>query len=115
MTEPHRLTLTAAAEVTPLGAFAILAITAGEGNGWRFSAEVLQASLPLWDGLETFVDHGRWLGQRSVRDLGGLCHAPAWDDARQGITLQLRPAGPSGPLFKPLPSLPELPAFDEGL
>jgi len=102
MTDQHRLTLTAAADVTPLGAFAILAITAGEGNGWRFSPEVLQASLPLWDGLETFVDHGRWLGQRSVRDLGGLCHAPAWDAARQGITLQLRPAGPSGPLVAAL-------------
>lgn len=29
------------------GGFEILAISAGEGNGWQFSAAVLQASLPL--------------------------------------------------------------------
>lgn len=100
----HRLTLTAAAaEVTPPGVFTILAITAGEGNGWRFSAEVLQASLPLWAQVETFVDHGGLRDRtRSVRDLGGVCGAPAWDAARQGITLELRPAGPSGPLVAAL-------------
>ena len=37
--------------------YAILAITSGEGNGWQFSADVLQVSLPLWEGVQCFVDH----------------------------------------------------------
>ena len=32
----------------------IVAITAGNGNGWQFSAEVLRESLALWDGAEWF-------------------------------------------------------------
>ena len=51
------------------GEFEILAITAGDGNGWKFSAETLQKSLPLWDGAQTFIDH-HWFGH-SVHDLAG--------------------------------------------
>ena len=46
-----RLRLAASGEVTTGGAFEILAITAGEGNGWKFPA-----SLALWDGVETYVE-----------------------------------------------------------
>lgn len=35
----------------------ILAITAGVGNGWHFSAASLRNSLPHWEGVHTFVDH----------------------------------------------------------
>ncbi|MCC7361225.1 MAG: hypothetical protein IT317_17195 [Anaerolineales bacterium] len=103
-TEAQRVRLAlAAAEAAPEGGFAILAITAGEANGWRFAPEVLRASLPLWECVETFVDHGALATSgRSVRDLGGVCSDPAWDEARQGITLALRPAGPSGPLVAAL-------------
>ena len=102
-TEAQRVRLALAAEAAPEGGFVILAITAGEGNGWHFAPEVLRASLPLWERVETFVDHGRVSAAgRSVRDLGGLCSNPAWDAARQGITLALRPAGPSGPLVAAL-------------
>lgn len=97
MTERQRLRLGAGELAISGGEFLILAISAGEGNGWHFGAGVLQTSLPLWDGAACFVDHGT--GQRSVRDLAGLCHSPAWDETRQGICLRLRPAGPGGNLL----------------
>lgn len=88
---------------TPLAegeAFQILAITAGEGNGWFFSADVLRASLPLWEGVETFIDHAA--GSRSVRDLAGVCAAPVYDEAQQGVRLTLTPQGPSARLLEDL-------------
>lgn len=83
--------------VNEQGEFEILAITAGEGNGWIFPAEVLKASIPLWEGIHTFIDH-HWFGQ-SVHDLAGLCHSPEWDEASQGIKLRLRPFGPAAPII----------------
>ncbi|MCC6147301.1 MAG: hypothetical protein IT308_07000 [Anaerolineaceae bacterium] len=77
--------------------FEILAITAGEGNGWKFSADSLQQSLPLWDGAECFIDHSFW--GHSIKDLAGVCHSPQWDAAAQGVKLTLRPVGPSAPLL----------------
>jgi hypothetical protein len=99
-----RLCLEATSTVNARGDFIILAITAGRGNGWDFPAAVLRASLPLWEGVQTFVDHGppEAGARRSLRDLGGVCQAPAWDETRQGITLQLRTLGPSGPLVRAL-------------
>jgi hypothetical protein len=84
------------------GGFDILAISAGEGNGWRFGEAALRESLALWEGVETFVDHGGGLAGRSLRDLGGVCSAPAWDAAHNGIRLRLRTLGPSGPLVQTL-------------
>ncbi len=85
------------------GEFEILAITAGEGNGWKFGEAALQASLPLWDGAETFVDHGGWLSPgRSVRDLGGICTRPAWDAEQRGVKVTLKTVGPSGSLVEAL-------------
>lgn len=86
------------------GRFEVIAITAGDGNGWRFDAECLQASLPLWDGVECFVDHahGDQLAAgsagRSVRDLAGMFHRPRWDAASGGILLELETFGPAGAL-----------------
>lgn len=85
------------------GKFEVLAISAGTGNGWEFSAAVLQESLDLWDGVEVFVDHQyTWLGQRSVRDLAGVAHRPEWDAERQGVKLTLNASGPSGALLAEL-------------
>ncbi|HCS38717.1 MAG TPA: hypothetical protein DIW44_03925 [Anaerolineaceae bacterium] len=78
----------------------IAAITAGSGNGWQFSAEVLRASLALWDGVECFVDHA-W-PPRSVRDLAGVCAQPRWDDALQGIRVKVTPCGPSASVLESL-------------
>ncbi len=83
--------------------FDILAITAGKGNGWEFSAACLQASLPLWQGAECFIDHNRQ--SPSIRDLAGVCHAPAWDEVSQGIRLSLKPCGPGAALLNELGAL----------
>lgn len=85
-----------------LGDFEILAISAGEGNGWRFSAEVLRQSLPLWDGRECYLDHHPH--ERSLRDLAGVVYDPRWDEARQGIRLRLKPLGPAAELLRSLGS-----------
>lgn len=100
----QRARLSASAEALPEGGeFEVLAITAGEGNGWQFSPDALRASLPLWDGVETFVDHGADAGSaRSLRDLAGMCHAPRFDESRQGIVLRLKAGGPSGGMLREL-------------
>ncbi len=75
----------------------MLCITAGEGNGWAFSEEVLQASLPLWEGVHCFIDHA-WTS-RSVRDLAGQVTNPRWDDTIGGIRADLQAFGPAGELL----------------
>ena len=86
-----------------VGRFEILGMTAGVGNGWNFGAEVLKESVPLWDRVESFVDHGSFFESgRSLRDLGGVCFDPVWSEADQGIKLSLRTVGPSGPLLDAL-------------
>jgi len=82
-----------ATSVNEQGEFEILAITAGEGNGWKFSAAALNGSVSLWDGVHTFIDH-HWFGS-SVHDLAGVCHSPEWDEKAQGIKLHLKPFGPA--------------------
>jgi hypothetical protein len=104
----HRTTLTASAEVAPGGEFEILAITAGEGNGWTFGEDVLQASLPLWEGVECFVDHNGIAGLpptpggRSVRDLGGMLSQVSWNPEKKGIQVRLKTVGPSGSIISHL-------------
>jgi hypothetical protein len=88
------------AGAAPAGKFDILAITAGVGNGWVFSPEVLRESLALWDRVECFVDHD--LSARSVRDLAGVLIDPVWDDVAQGVRAQLKALGPSGGLLEQL-------------
>ncbi len=78
------------------GSFEVTAITAGVGNGWNFSADVLRASLPLWDQAQCFIDHTAVDNPdgHSVRDLAGVMTNPRWDDGRQGIVCTLQPMGP---------------------
>ena len=75
----------------------ILAISAGNGNGWEFPADVLRGSLALWDGVECFIDHA-W-ESRSLRDLAGVCHHPRWSEESRGVRLSLRPFGPASELL----------------
>lgn len=101
----QRLRLEISGAVTASGEFEITPITAGEaiGHNVRFSAGVLRDSLPLWDGVECFIDHTPLAGQsHSVRDLGGLLYAPTFDDVLGGIKTKLRTTGPSGPLLDAL-------------
>ena len=78
--------------------FEIIAISAGNGNGWEFPATVLQESLTLWDGVESYIDH-TW-GTHSVRDLAGRCSDPRWDDAVKAVKLTLSPFGPAAALLR---------------
>jgi len=95
--EPISIKLQSTAQVQSSGQFEIMAITAGDGNGWTFTPEVLQASLALWDSAECFIDHDLW--SRSIRDLAGICYNPQWDFQAQGVKLQLKPLGPAAPLL----------------
>lgn len=91
----------ASAQLTPQGEFEIHAMPAGAANGWTFGEQPLKESVKLWDGVECFVDHaGFYEDHRSVRDLGGMCHSPEWDEAAKGVKLKLRTVGPSGPLVE---------------
>lgn len=97
--QQQRITLESAS-VTPKGEFEILAITAGEGNGWQFSSDVLQKSVSLWDGAKTFIDH-HWF-DHSVHDLAGVCNSPRWDEESRGIKLTLKPIGPGAQVLREL-------------
>jgi hypothetical protein len=90
----HQVRLTAAGQATEPGKFEILCITAGKGNGWEFPAEVLKASLSLWEGVHCFIDHA-WTS-RSVRDLAGQVVEPHWDPLTKGVRAVLKAFGPGG-------------------
>lgn len=92
--------LQAEGEAQAGGKFEVVAITAGEGNGWIWPEEVLRESLSLWEGVECFVDHA-W-NARSVRDLAGVFEGATWDDERRGVRLFLHPSGPSAALLTAL-------------
>jgi hypothetical protein len=101
----QRLQFAAQVDSTAAQGFEILAITAGEGNGWQFPAHVLRASLALWESVETFIDHGgceNKMALRSVRDLAGICQNPQWDESHQGIRLRLKPLGPAEGILRSL-------------
>ena len=101
--KPMRQRFAASGTAHPTGTFEILAITAGIGNGWNFPAATLQDSIPLWNGVECFLDHDFMIsGGRSVRDLAGMLFAPAWDDARAGIVATLKAVGPAGQVLTEL-------------
>jgi hypothetical protein len=82
--------------------FEIVCMTAGTGNGWEFSADVLRAAVPLFDGVQCFVDHLPMDSQdgHSVRDVAGLLSNPSFDEGLQGVVCKLTPFGPSAELLK---------------
>ncbi len=84
------------------GGFEILCITAGIGNGWEFSPEVLRAAVPLFDGVQCFIDHLPMdsADGHSVRDAAGMITEPVFDETVQGIRAHLIPFGPSADLLR---------------
>jgi hypothetical protein len=100
--EEKRVLLAASGHVTKAGKFEVIAITAGEGNGWQFSEGVLKESLALWDGATCFVDHASWFGGRSVKDIAGVFNKPRWAEDVKGVVLELTTLGPSGELVDEL-------------
>jgi hypothetical protein len=93
-----RVRLTNHANSPSVDPLQILAISAGSGNGWEFSEAVLRESMPLWQGVECFIDHA-W-NERSVRDLAGLCVDPCWEKNSRGIRVTLKPVGPAAELLQ---------------
>lgn len=51
-------------------------------NGWTFSADVLQASLPLWNNVEVMLDHAEFFSGPSANRLIGQIRAPRWEAPR---------------------------------
>ena len=84
------------------GGFEILCITAGTGNGWEFSPEVLQAAVPLFDGVQCFIDHLPLdsMDGHSVRDVAGIIQDPVYDESAMGVKARLMPFGPSADLLR---------------
>nr|MBC7245605.1 Mu-like prophage major head subunit gpT family protein [Chloroflexota bacterium] len=76
--------------------YEVVAITAGEGNGLHYGAEVLRAALPLFEGASVFVDHAQlpeiWsqTGGRSLRNLLGVLEHCTYSDEWNGICGELR-------------------------
>ena len=96
----HQAKFSASGQVLEGGKFEILCITAGNGNGWEFPADVLKSSLSLWEGAHCFLDHA-WFS-RSVRDLAGQVNDPQWDEDAKGIRATLKAIGPGGELLATL-------------
>jgi hypothetical protein len=96
----HQAKFSASGQALEGGKFEVICITAGNGNGWEFPADVLQSSLSLWEGAHCFLDHA-WFS-RSVRDLAGQVTAPQWDENAQGIRATLKAIGPGGDLLTTL-------------
>ena len=84
------------------GDFEIVAISAGEGNGWKFSEDVLRRSLALFDEAQCFIDHLQpgAAARHSVRDLAGILREPRWDERTKAICCRLTPLGPAAELLK---------------
>jgi hypothetical protein len=75
---------------------------AASRNGYRYTAEAMQAAAPLYDGRPVFVDHGAAsqgledssLGlRRSIRDYAGQVLSPRYEQGR--VRGDLRLAGPN--------------------
>ncbi len=78
------------------GKFEILAITAGLGNGWDFSEDVLRKSTPLLKKVKVYLDHEDGMSKMKHRtgDLAGVLLSPTWDNTLKGIRAELQPLGP---------------------
>lgn len=86
--------------------FEVVCIRPGQANGLEYPAAVLKGSLPLWDGVTSFVDHASALdrtrsGYRSVRDVCGVISLPVWEEER-GLLARLQLAGRAGDELAPL-------------
>ncbi len=57
--------------------------TRGYPHGLELPAAVLQASVPLWENVQSFIDHT--IGQHSLRDLCGVLSQAHWDDQDDGM------------------------------
>lgn len=72
-------------------AWDVLLIKAGtSGNGRHYPAAMLEASVPLFEGVKAFADHPstderRTRPERSIRDVVGWFESVRWDAEEQGV------------------------------
>ena len=62
----------------------------GQESNWLIPAEALRASLPLFAGRASYIDHPSlfgfgWQQSPSLRDLAGATLDPEWDEIARGI------------------------------
>jgi hypothetical protein len=100
--EEIQLSLTASGQINAAGKFEVDVINAGNGNGYQFTEKALRESLSLWNGSTCFVDHGSWLGGRSVKDIAGVFSNPRWVEESNAIRMDLQTMGPAGVLVEEL-------------
>lgn len=76
--------------------YEVLAISAGEGNGLEYGADVLRAALALFEGVTVCVDHaqmgelGSLTGGRSLRQVLGVLEGCRWSEQARGVQGALR-------------------------
>jgi hypothetical protein len=100
--EEIQMSLSASGQINAAGKFEVDVINAGNGNGYQFTETALRESLSLWQGSTCFVDHGSWLGGRSVKDIAGVFSNPRWVEESKAIRMDLQTIGPAGVLVEEL-------------
>jgi hypothetical protein len=100
--EELQVSLKASGQINAAGKFEVDVINAGNGNGYQFTEKALRESLSLWNGSTCFVDHGSWLGGRSVKDIAGVFSNPRWVEESNAIRMDLQTMGPAGVLVEEL-------------
>jgi hypothetical protein len=103
---PMRVTLQGdvLARASGLRRYEVRAITPGNGNGLRYSAAVLGAAMPLFEGASVLVDHGQLgelfslTGGRSVRNVLGVLEHVFYSDGAVCGELRVYP-GPDAEWF----------------
>lgn len=100
--ETINLKLSIPATINSAGDFEITAISAGEANGWNFSADCLRASVPLWDRVTSLIDHTDLFEGPSVTKLAGVLYSPEWDEFTKSVRVKFSPYGPLAPLARQL-------------
>ncbi len=84
--------------------YEVRAITAGDGNGLHYGAQVLEAALPLFEGVSVFIDHAQLAerfsqtGGRSVRNVLGVLEHVFYSVPGIGGELRVYP-GPDAEWF----------------
>ena len=61
-------------------------------NGWFYSAELLEAATPLFEGARAFADHPApgERAERSIRDVVGYYHSPRFEAAAGGEPARIK-------------------------
>lgn len=87
------------------GVYDVVAIDAGTGNGWSFSADVIERAVPLFRRVNVYLGHAGEAdrgpnGERKPEHLAGVFAGGVFDRDRAAIRGRLRLAGPAAPMAR---------------